>query len=81
MPLLKNEYSNTTELFVISPDWLKLLYSQRSMVATDKQPPIINSVREGDIVTANAYGSDFASIYAQIITNSSKGNNLMSSKY
>lgn len=77
MPLLKSEYSNTTELNVISPDWLKLLLTQRSMITSDKQPPIINSIREGNIIMANAYGSDFASIYAQIVTNSSQGNNLI----
>ena len=77
MPLLKNEFSNSTELFVVSLDWLKLLYSQRSMITTDKQPPIIQSVREGNIVKASVYGSNLANIYAQIVTNSSKGHNLM----
>jgi Clostripain family len=77
MPLLKNEYSNSTELFVVGLDWLKLLYSQRSMITTDKQPPIIKSIREGNVVKASVYGSDLANIYAQIVTNSSKDHNLM----
>jgi hypothetical protein len=77
MPLQKNEFSNSTELFTIGLDWLKLIYSQRYMISSDKQPPIIKSIREGDNIKANVYGSDIASIYAQIVTNSSKGQNLM----
>lgn len=77
MPLLKNEFSNSTELFVIGLDWLKLLYSQRYMISNDKQPPIIKSIREGNTIKANVYGSDIATIYAQIVTNSSKDHKLM----
>ena len=77
MPLLRNEYSNSSELFVISPEWLNLLYSQRSMITTDNSPPIIKSTREGNIVRASVYGSDIANVYSQIVTNSSKGHNLM----
>ncbi|HEY6885122.1 MAG TPA: hypothetical protein VI278_13895, partial [Nitrososphaeraceae archaeon] len=77
MPLSKSEFSNSTELSVIGLDWLKLLDSQRDMITTDKQPPIIKSIREGDSIKANVYGSDIASIYAQIVTNSSKGQNRM----
>jgi len=77
MPLQKNEFSNSTELFTIGLDWLKLIYSQRYMITSDKLPPTIKSTREGDSIKANVYGSDIANIYAQIVTNSSKGQNLM----
>lgn len=78
MPLSKEEYSNQTELFSISPDWLILINIQKSMIETDTLPPVIKSVREeGDSVKARVYGSDISNIFAQTLTNSTKGYNLI----
>ncbi len=73
MPLTKNEYSNTSELNVINPQWLNLLNIQKSMITADDQHPIIKSIREGNTINVHILGSDIASIYSKIITNSSKG--------
>ena len=76
MPLKKNEYNNKTELFVISPSWFRLLLLQKSMLAGDIEPPVISSIREANIVKASIFGS-IESIYAEMVTNSSKGHNLI----
>jgi hypothetical protein len=73
IPLLKNEYSNKAELQVVNIDWLTLLYTQRIMIGSDTFSPVIKSVREGNTIKGNVYGSDIANIFAEIITNSSDG--------
>lgn len=73
IPLLKNEYSDKAELQVVNIDWLNLIYTQRIMIGSDTFSPVIKSIREGNTIKGNVYGSDIANIFAEIITNSSDG--------
>ena len=77
MPLEKNEFNNKTELFVISPSWLRLLLLQKSKIGSDIEPPIIKSSREVNSIKASIFGSDIKNIYAEIVANSSNGHNLI----
>jgi hypothetical protein len=65
------------ELFVVDLDWLSLLNIQKSIITSDNQPPILKSIKEGDTIISSVYGSDISTVFAQIITNSSKGQNLI----
>ena len=77
MPLEKNEFNNKTELFVISPSWLRLLLLQKSKIGSNIEPPIIKSSREVNSIKASIFGSDIKNIYAEIVANSSNGHNLI----
>lgn len=76
MPLFKSEYSNEAESQLTDIDWLALLYTQRIMIESDTNSPIIKSIRDGNVIKGSVYGSDIANVFAQIIINSSDGNNL-----
>jgi hypothetical protein len=77
LPLGPNEFGLTKEHFAVDLDWLRLLNIQKSMITTDNQPPILKSMKQGDAITSSVYGSDISSIFAQILTNSSRGDNLI----
>ncbi|HKG88305.1 MAG TPA: clostripain-related cysteine peptidase [Nitrososphaeraceae archaeon] len=77
LPLSGNEFGPTEELFVVDPDWSMLLNMQKLMITTDKESPILKSIKEGSSIKSSVYGSDISTIFAQILTNSSRGQNMI----
>ncbi len=77
MPLYKSEYDDKVVTELLDVDWLNLLYTQRSMIESDTDSPIIKSGREGNIIRGSVYGSDVANIFAEIVVKSSNGTNLI----
>ena len=76
MPLFKSEYNNKSESQLTDFNWLTLLYTQKIMIESDTNSPVLKSMREGNIIKGSVYGSDIASIFAEIIINSSDGTKL-----
>ena len=76
MPLFKSEYNNKSESQLTDINWLALLYTQRIMIESDTNSPVLKSMREGNIIKGSVYGSDIANIFAEIIINSSDGTKL-----
>jgi len=76
MPMLKNEFSDRAEFFVVDPNWWRLVKLHRTLINSDILRPVIKSIIKEDIVKTHVYGSDISNIFAEIITNSSRGHDL-----
>jgi hypothetical protein len=77
LPLRGNEFSSTRELSAVDLDWFALSNIQESILSSDTQPPILKSIKQGGNITSSVYGSDISTVFAQIITNSSQGPDLI----
>jgi len=77
MPLTKTEFSDTVELYGLGLDWLGLLNTQKSIINSDANPPVLKSIPQGDTINTMVYGSDVSNVFVYILTNSSKGHPLI----